>query len=89
MEYVHNQPEISDESKASLHHLKFDLVSAFKFSWRTVHNDMLMHRSIALDKLSRTIPPLDTEKKVALLHTPFKDTTLFRGESAKLQKAVF
>ena len=31
-EYVHNQPEISDESKAGLHHLKLDLVSAFNFS---------------------------------------------------------
>ena len=30
--YVHNQPEISDESKAGLHHLKLDLVSLFNFS---------------------------------------------------------
>ena len=80
-EYVHNQPEISDESKmARLHHLKLDLVSAFNFLWRTLHNDMLMRRSIALENLSRTIPPVDEDQKVALLHAPFKGTTLFRGK---------
>ena len=70
-EYVHNQPEISDVSKASLHHLKLDLVHAFNFSWRTVPNDMLMLRSIALENLSRTIPLIDED----LLHAPFKGTT--------------
>ena len=58
--------------KASLHHLKLDLASAFNFSWRTVHNDMLMKM-------------LDEDQKVALLHSPFKDIILFRGELAKLQ----
>ena len=37
--YVHKQ---LDESNACLHHLKLDLGSAFNFSWRMVHNDMLM-----------------------------------------------
>ena len=78
-EYIHNQPEISDESKAGLHHLKLHLVSAFNFSWRTVHNDMLMRRSIALENLARTIPPIDEDQKVALLHAPYKGITLFRG----------
>ena len=52
-----------------------------------MHSNLLMHRSVALDNLSRTIPPIDSDQKVALLHTPFKDTTLFGGELAKLQKA--
>ena len=55
-EYVHNQPEISDESKAGLHHLKLDLVSAFNFSLRTVHSDMLMSHSIALGKSIKNYP---------------------------------
>ena len=50
-EYVHNL-EISDESKAGLHHLKIHLMSAFNFSWRTAHHHMLMRCFIALDNLS-------------------------------------
>ena len=55
-EYVYNQPEISEESKAGLHHLKLDLVAGANFAWRTVHNNILMCHSVALDNLSRTIP---------------------------------
>ena len=40
-----------------------------------MHNNMLMHNSIALDNLSRTIPPIDSGQKVALLPATFKDTT--------------
>ena len=83
-EYVCNQPEISEESKAGLHHLKLDLVAGSNFAWRTVHNNMLMHCSVAMENLSRTIPLIDLDKKVALLHAPFKSTTLFRGDLAKL-----
>ena len=72
---------------AGLHHLKLDLVSASNFAWRMVHNNMLMRRSIALDNLPRTIPPIDDDQKVALLHALFKGRTLFRSELAKLQKA--
>ena len=64
-EYIHNQPEISDESKAGLHHLNLDVVSAFKFSWRMVYNDMLMRRSITLENLSRSIPLVDEDQNVA------------------------
>ena len=46
-----------------------------------------MHRSIALDNMTRTIPPKDEDQKVPLLHARFKGTTLFGGELAKLQKA--
>ena len=61
-------------------------MSAFNFSWRTVHNDMLIRCSIALENLSRTIPQIDEGQKVAVPHPSFKDTSLFRGELAKLQK---
>ena len=46
-----------------------------------------MCHSVALDNLSRTILLIDLAQKVALLHVPFKGTTLFGGELAKLQKA--
>ena len=45
--------------------MKLDLVSASNFAWRTVHNNMLTHRSIALDNLS--IPPID---KLTVLPAP-------------------
>ena len=50
---------------------------------------MLMRRSVALDNLSKTIPPIDPDQKVALhvLHTPFQGTTLFGGELIKLHRA--
>ena len=47
---------------------------------------MLMHRSIALYNLNKTISPIDEDQKVALLHAPFTGTTLFGGELAKLLK---
>ena len=46
-----------------------------------------MRCSIALDNLPRTIPLIDEDQKVALLHAPFKGTFLFGGELAKLQEA--
>ena len=86
-EYVYNRPEISEESKLGLHHLNLDLVAGANFAWRLVHNHMLMHRSMALDNLSKTIPPIDPDQRVALLHAPFKGTTLFGGELAKIYRA--
>ena len=87
--YVYNQPEISEESRVGLDHIKLDLVVGTNFAWRAVHNHMLMHCSVALDNLSKTIPPIDPDQKVALLHAPFKGTTLFGGELAKLYRAVY
>ena len=46
-----------------------------------------MRHTIALENLSRTIPPIDEDEKVALLHASFKGTTLSGGELAKLQEA--
>ena len=37
--------------------------------------------------LRRTLPPIDNHQTLALLHAPFKGTTLFGGELAKLQEA--
>ena len=85
--YVYNRPEISEESKIGLHHLKLDLVVGADFAWRTVHNHILLRRSMALDNLSKTIPPIDSDQRVALLHAPFKGTTLFGGELAKIYRA--
>ena len=48
---------------------------------------MILRRSIALDCLRRTLPPINEDQKLALLHAPFKGTSLFGGELAKLQKA--
>ena len=57
------------------------------YAWREAHNKMLLRRSIALDCLRRTLTPIDEDQKLALLHAPFKGTTLFGGELAKLQEA--
>ena len=84
---MYNQPEISEESRIGLYHLKLDLVAGSNFAWTTVHNHMLMCRSVALDNLSKTIPPIDSDQKVDLLNASFKSTTIFRGELAKLHRA--
>ena len=84
---MYNQPVILEKSRVGLHHLKLDLVAGANFAWRMVHNHMLMHSSVALDNLTETIPPIDSDQKVALLHAPFNGTTLFGGELAKLHRA--
>ena len=53
----------------------------------TGDNKMLLLRSIALDCLRKTLPPIDEDQRLTLLHAPFKGTTLFGGELAKLQEA--
>ena len=52
-----------------------------------MHNHMLMHRFLTLNNLSKTIPLIDSDYRVALLHAPFKGTTLFGGELAKIYRA--
>ena len=74
-------------AKAVMLHLKLDLVACCNFSWRETHNKMLLRRSIALDYLRKTLPPIDEDQRLALLHAPFKGTTLFGGEFLKLQEA--
>ena len=70
-EYVCNYPGMPEGAKAVMHHLKLDLVAL----------------SIALDCLRKTLPLIDKDQKLALLHAPFKGTTIFGGELAKLQEA--
>ena len=64
--------------------LKLDIISCLNYAWREAHNKMLLRLSIALDCLGRTLPPTDDDQKLALLHAPFKGTTLFGGELAKV-----
>ena len=52
-----------------------------------MHNNILMRHFVALDNLSRTFPPIDPDQKFALLQAPFKGTTLFGSELAKLHRA--
>ena len=73
-------------AKAVMHHLKLDLHACCNFSWREALNKMLLHRSIALDCLRKTLPPIDEDQRLALLHAPFKGTTLFGGKLANLQE---
>ena len=86
-EYIDNYPGIPEGARAAMLLLKLDIISVLNYAWREVHNKMLLRRSIALDCLERTLPPIDQDQKLALLHAPFRGTTLFGGELAKLQEA--
>ena len=86
-EFIDNYPGMPEGARAAMLLLKLDIVSFLHYAWREVHNKMLLRRSIALDCLERTLPPIDEDQKLALLHAPFKGTTLFGGELAKLQEA--
>ena len=86
-EFIDNYPGMPEGARAVMLLLKLDIVSFLHYAWREVHNKMLLHRSIALDCLERTLPPIDEDQKLALLHAPFKGTTLFGGELATLQEA--
>ena len=76
-----------ESARAAMLLLKLDIVSFLHYAWREVHNKMLLRSSIALDCLERTLTPIDEDQKLALLHAPFKGTTLFGRELAKLQEA--
>ena len=66
---------------------KSNLVAALHLSGRAVHNYTLMRLYIVLDNLSKTVLLIDEDQEMDLLHAPFKGTTLFIEELAKLQKA--
>ena len=85
-EYIDNYPGMPEGARAAMLLLKLDIVSCLHYAWREAHTKMLLRRSIALDCLRRTLPPIDEDQKLALLHAPFKGTTLFGGELAKLQE---
>ena len=86
-EFIDNYPGMPEGARAAMLLLKLDIISFLNYAWREVHNKMLLRRSIALDCLERALPPIDEDQKLALLHAPFKGTTLFGGELAKLQEA--
>ena len=86
-EFIDNYPGMPEGARAAMLLLKLDIVSFLHYAWREVHNKMLLRCSIALDCLERTLPPIDEDQKLALLHAPFKGTALFGGELAKLQEA--
>ena len=86
-EYIDNYPGMPEGARAVMLLLKLDIISCLNYARREAHNKMPLRRSIALDCLRRTLPPIDDDQKIALLHAPFKGTTLFGGELAKLQKA--
>ena len=86
-EYIDNYPGMPEGARAAMLPLKLDIISFLNYAWREVHNKMLLRRSIALDCPERTLPPMDQDQKLALLHAPFKGTMLFGGELAKLQEA--
>ena len=86
-EFIDNYPGMPEGTRAAMLLLKLDIISFLNYTWREVHNKMLLRRSIALDCLERTLPPIDEDQKLALLHAPFRGTTLFGGELAKLQEA--
>ena len=85
-EFIDNYPGMPEVARAAMLLLKLDIISFLNYAWREVHNKMLLRRSIALDCLERTLPPIDEDQKLALLHSPFKGTTLFGGELAKLRR---
>ena len=86
-EYIDNYPGMPEGARAAMVLLKLDIISFLNYAWREVHNKLLLRSSIALDCLERTLPPIDEDQKLALLHAPFKGTTLFGGELAKLREA--
>ena len=86
-EYIDKYPGMPEGARAVMLLLKLDIISCLNYAWREARNKMLLRRSIALDCLRRMLPPIDDDQKLALLHAPFKGTTLFGGELAKLQEA--
>ena len=86
-EYIDNYPGMPEGARAVMLLLKLDIISCLNYAWREAHNKMLLRCSIALDFLRRTLPPIVDNQKLALLHAPFKGTTLFGGELSKLQEA--
>ena len=77
-EFIDNYPGMPEGARAAMLLLKLDIISFLHYAWREVHNKMLLRRSIALDCLERTLPPIDEDQKLALLHAAFKGT-IWRG----------
>ena len=61
-EYIDNYPGMPEGARAAMLLLKLDIISFLNYAWREVHNKMLLRRSIALDCLERTLPPIDQDQ---------------------------
>ena len=85
-EYIDNYPGMPESARAVMLLLKLDIISCLNYAWREAHNKMLLRRSIAFDCLRRTLPPIDNDQKLALLHALFKGTSLFGGELANTKR---
>ena len=86
-ENVFYKPQLSDKSRAILHHIKLDMVAVFHLSWWAGVITSWFAASLLL-KICLFVPPIYEDQKMDLLHVPFKGTTLFGGELAKLQKVT-
>ena len=71
-EYIDNYPGMPEGARAVMQLLKLDIISCLNYAWREAHNKMLLRRSIALDCLRRSLPPIADDQKLALLRAPFK-----------------
>ena len=74
-EYIYNYPGMHEGAQIVLHQL------------REAHNKMFLLSFVALENLKKTQSPIDEDQKLALLHAPFTETTLFGGDLDKLQEA--
>ena len=63
-EFIDNYPGMPEGARAAMLLLKLDIVSFLHYAWREVHNKLLLRRSIALDCLERTLPPIDEDQKL-------------------------
>ena len=76
-EYALGQGGLLEERQATLIQLKLDMAAASQFTWQSVHNNMLMQCSVALDALLSSNPRINEGQKASWLHASFKDPTLF------------
>ena len=91
-EYALGQVDLSEETRAILIQICLNVAAESQFTWRSVHNHMIMRcsvtlmivpSSITLNTFFNSVPPIDEDKKAELLHAPLKSPTLFRGALAK------
>ena len=75
-EFIDNYPGMPEGARAAMLLLKLDIISFLNYAWREVHNKMLLCRSIALDCLESTLPPIDEDQKLAFLQGNY---ALWRG----------
>ena len=70
---------VSQDTRVILIKMFPDLAATTQFTWRSVHSQMIMCRSIGLNALSGFVLPLDEDQKAQLLYPPFTAPNLFGG----------